>query len=152
MGFSLGSILSDMLGTIRGDQIASIATYSGGYWSNPQNVDSLLAMVVNWPLHLTGNKYPQLIVHGGPTDTFGVAGLIELDFSAYAIADLAFLNTKGHDAIICEHAGGHTVPSSMGPTTFVEFFRDHPRGTEDSPYSNGLPASFSTGCSFSGKN
>ena len=152
MGFSLGSILSDLLGTMRGDQMASIATYSGGYWSNPENVAGLIGTVASWPLHLTDNKYPQLFVHGGPMDTFGVAGVVELDFSAYAVADVAFLNTKGHDTILCEHAGGHTVPSAMGPSTFFEFFRDHPRGTVNSPYSNGLPSSYSSGCSFSAKN
>lgn len=151
MGFSLGSILSDMLGTIRGEQIASIATYSGGYWSNPQNVSGLLSEVVSWPLHLTDNKYPQLFIHGGPTDTFGVAGVVQLEFSIYAVQDVDFLNTKGHDAILCEHAGGHTVPSSMNAGTLIEFFRDHPRGTVDSPYANGLPASYSTGCSFFAK-
>ena len=152
MGFSLGSILSDMLGTIRGEQIASLATYSGGYWSNPQNLDGLLSQVVAWPPHLTTNKYPQLFVHGGPTDTFGVAGVIELDFSIYAANDLVFLNGKGHDAVICPHTGGHTVPSSMPAPTFLQFFKDHPLGTVDSPYSQGMPASFASTCSFSPKN
>ncbi|MFA6034988.1 MAG: hypothetical protein WC889_18970, partial [Myxococcota bacterium] len=40
-GFSMGAILTDMLGTIRGASLASTATFSGGYFSDQDNVDTL---------------------------------------------------------------------------------------------------------------
>ena len=88
MGFSLGGITSDLLATLRGEQMASVATYSGGYWSNPQNIDALLAMVVSWPPYVVNNNYAQLIFHGGDTDTFDVVPMVyALSFFSFATND-----------------------------------------------------------------
>lgn len=151
MGFSLGSILTDMLATMRGEELASVATYSGGYWNNADNVQGLLASVVSWPEHAVTNTYPQLFLHGGETDTFGVA-VLTLEFNSFAQSDVAFLNARGHDAILCDHGGGHTAPpAAMGPQRLIEFFADHPLGTTDSPYASGLPDNYPDYCAFSPK-
>lgn len=140
-GFSLGSITTDMISTVRGEQLASVATYSGGYWSNPSNVDALLGIVANWPPHAVQNKYPQLLVHGGATDTIElVPGVYTMDFSAFAVNDQSFLINKGHPVVTCDHGAGHTAPVSVSPTTVIEFFALHPLGTTDSPWAGSPPA------------
>lgn len=148
MGFSLGGITTDMIASNRSDVVASVATYSGGYWNNPANVDGLLATQVMWPEYTATEGYTQLFLHGDTTDLFDLS-LIQLHFDEYALSDSVFLNERGHDAIVCNHGNGHTVPSSsMGGAQLVEFFADHPFGTVDSPYSAGLPASFADYCEF----
>ena len=151
-GFSLGSIVSDALGAARGDQIAAIATYSGGYLSNPTNVATLgmLAGNVDWPEPTHGNSYAQLILHGGVTDVFN-AYVTQIRFNTFATNDAAYLNGMGHDIVICDHGRGHTAPvPGMLPAQIIEFFVDHPRGTTSSPYAEGLPADYADYCSFQG--
>ena len=129
MGFSLGAITSDLLATVRGETLASVGTWSGGYWSNPQNIDPLLGMIVNWPVYLVDNPYPQLMFHGGETDTFDVVPMVyALSFVQFATNDEPFLSERGHDLIICDHGDGHTVPANSGPQLMFEFFADHPLG------------------------
>jgi predicted esterase len=145
MGFSLGGITSDLLGTMRGDQIASIATYSGGYWHDPQSVIGLVATVVNWPEHTTSNTYAQLFLHGGSNDTYPL-GPVTIEFSSYAIDDAAWLDGKGHAIYLCDHGGGHTAPpAAMGPDKLMKFFADHPRGAA-SPYAGALPGDWPDYC------
>jgi predicted esterase len=151
-GFSLGAILSDMLGVTRGDRIAAVATYSGGYFSNPDNLATLGALrgMVSWPDPSHGNPYAQLIIHGGETDGFN-AVVAQLQFDVYAVNDAGYLNGMGHDAVICDHGMGHTAPvPGMMPAQLLEFFADHPRGTVDSPYAAGLPVDFGDFCAFQG--
>ncbi|HQN72653.1 MAG TPA: hypothetical protein PLB16_04505, partial [bacterium] len=52
----------------------------------------------------------------------------------------------GHDVILCNHGGTHTI---AGPTTttMLNFFKDHPFGTEVSPYRSSLPEGYDT-CEF----
>jgi len=148
MGFSLGSVVSDMLGTVRGEMLASIATYSGGYWCNEENLLPLMGTVIKWPVYSTENAYAQLFFHGGETDTFGIMN-IGLKFNEYAVNDSAFLKERGHDTIICNHDLGHTVPADMSTDKVLEFFAAHPLGTEVSPWrSSGLPGDYAGYCSF----
>ena len=150
VGFSIGSILTDMLGTIRGEQLASLVSYSGGYWSNPVNVDPMMAFVINWPEHSVENKYAQIFLHGGVTDLYDMT-LVQLHFDLYAVNDVTFLNAKGHDAIICNHGLGHTAPPDFLYAKVIKFFADHPLGTADSPYAEALPGDYPEYCEFSGK-
>ncbi len=150
MGFSLGSVLSDMLGTIRGEKLASIATYSGGYWCNQQNLDAWLKTQIAWPQYEIENQYTQLFLHGGPQDIFPLL-VTNLSFNQYAVADATFLNDRGHDAIVCNHGTGHTVPSDMYTDKLLAFFAAHPKGTVESPYATeGLPSDFADYCEFQG--
>ncbi|MBW2458148.1 MAG: hypothetical protein JRI68_26830 [Deltaproteobacteria bacterium] len=152
VGFSLGSILTDMLGVIRGEQLASIATYSGAYFSNSANTDTLgmLSSFVSWPAPTHGNAYSQVVMHGGTGDSRAL-GPVTIHFDAFAANDQVYLNGLGHDVVLCDHGGGHTAPAAgMMPAQMIQFFRDHPRGTVDSPYASGLPGDFSSSCAFHG--
>lgn len=151
-GFSIGSILSDMLGTIRGDKIASIATYSGGYFSNQANVTALgfLASQVSWPAPTHSNAYAQVLLYGGENDTFSMG--VTIPFYQFSTNDGAYLNGLGHDAVLCNHDQGHTAPApGFDGSQIIEFFAAHPRGTADSPYAAGLPADFPDYCTFEPK-
>jgi predicted peptidase len=43
VGFSAGAIATDVIGLLRGDVVASIATFSGWYFSNPDNANDFTA-------------------------------------------------------------------------------------------------------------
>ncbi len=149
MGFSLGSIVTDMLGVIRGQKIASLATYSGAYLSNETNKSTFPAFAdVGWPAPTHGNAYAQMLIHGGVNDNYPIGGVVTLHFDQFAENDRAYLNGMGHDAILCAHGDGHTAPSGIAPKQLMQFFKDHPRGTKDSPYANGLPGNFYAGCTY----
>ena len=148
MGFSLGSIVTDLLATVRGEQLASVATYSGIYWSNPVNVGALLGMIVSWPGYAVENRYTQLFLHGGTTDLYDMS-VVQLHFDQAAGNDSTMLRGLGHDTIVCDHGAGHTVPSGMYADKLIGFFADHPLGTEVSPYNDdGLPGDFADYCEF----
>ena len=146
MGFSLGGITTDLLATVRGEELASVATWSGGYWSNPDNIDMLLGMVVSWPVYDVDNAYPQLIFHGGATDTFDVVPMFySLSFHDFATNDTAFLTERGHDLVVCDHGSGHTVPQSAGPEHVFAFFAAHPLGVTET-WADALPGSLPQFC------
>lgn len=150
MGFSLGGIVTDMLGVARGDVLASTATYSGGYLNNPANTMGLISMVVSWPDFVGTRTYPQLLLHGGPTDNVG-ASVVTIQFDDFANNDAAMLGNRGHDVVLCNHNMGHTTAApGMGTAQFVQFFADHDRSVTDSPYAtSGLPG-FAPYCNFRG--
>jgi len=151
VGFSAGSIMTDLLGVLRGDMMASIATYSGVYFSNQPNVDALgsLASFVSWPQMTTTNTYAQLLVHGGQQDNYNMM-VTTLQFDESGKRDVTWLSGMGHDVIHCTHSGGHTIPSSFndGGGKLVEFFKAHRRGGGASTWSAGLPADYPKYCTF----
>ena len=148
-GFSLGSVTTDMLSTVRGEQLASVATWSGGYWSNPDNIDFALGAVASWPDYTIENPYPQMLIHGGPTDVFEVVpGAYTMSFYDFAVADTDFLGTRGHPLIVCDHGAGHTAPVSVSPATVLQFFADHPLGVGASPWLDAPPASGLDDCTL----
>lgn len=145
MGFSFGGGVADLMGVSRGDVIASIATMSGIYGSNPEN--SLPEFVAVWPNLTTENKYVEFRLHGGVLDN------MILPFGQYGENDLVYLNENGHDYVHCVHPYIHNMGFMfMGPETFVEFFRDHPKGTTTSPYMDGFPDDYKDTCSYHPKN
>ncbi len=145
IGFSLGGGVSDLLGVTRGDTIASIATCSGVYGCDPANV--IPYEIAKWPpLSGIANKYVELRLHGGVLD------VMVLPFGQYGANDVIFLNDNGHDAVECLHPGPHNAGFLyMSPVDFIEFLRDHPLGTVDSPYAKGFPAGFYNDCTFKPK-
>ena len=160
-GFSAGSIMTDLLGTMRGDLMASLVTYSGVYWSNPADKASLNALLqgyIGWPEMTTQNHYAQIFLHGGPTDNYNLFVDV-IQFNEFAVADAAWLNGLGHDTVVCDHSqantyvnasDGHTLPSQFRASQIIEFFAAHPRGVTVSPYrTDGLPADFPDFCTFS---
>ena len=152
MGFSAGAFMSDLLGTMRGEEIASIAAFSGGYINNPENTDDvppLLSGYFGWPDHDVSHRYVQFIAHGDVTDTYGPILGYSLKFNEFAASDTQFLNERGHDIILCNHGGGHDIPASMQNFAVVRFFADHPFQVEDSRYATeGLPSEFPNFCDF----
>lgn len=151
VGFSLGSIVTDMLGVVRGDSLASTLTYSGGYFSNSANTATLgvAGGMVSWPAPATANKYAQVLLHGGTNDTYSLAGYVTVHFDTFAANDQTYLNGLGHDVILCDHGQGHSAPApGFGPAQVVEFLKDHPRGTVTSPYAGALPGDFPSYCAY----
>jgi poly(3-hydroxybutyrate) depolymerase len=151
VGFSLGSILTDMLGDIRGDVLASTLTYSGGYFSNSANTATLgiASGLVSWPAMTTSNKFAQVLLYGGTSDTYSLAGYVTVHFDTFATDDQTYLNGLGHDVILCNHDSGHAAPvTGFGPVQIVEFLKDHPKGTVTSPYASALPGDFPNFCTY----
>ena len=150
MGISLGGFATDAVMTMRGDVIASAFTWSGAYGNDAANLDAVeeLQAIVFWDdLDLT-NKYPQVLVHGGETDTYTLL-VITIPFDQMATNDAAFLNDNGHDVILCDHGLGHTMPGSLGPLHALQFFADHPMGTTDLPWeTDGMPAAWPDDCTL----
>lgn len=134
LGFSSGAITSNLLGHLRGDRIASIASLSGAYWANPANLNP----VASWPAtSAVSPRYVQLLTWGGVGDSaFG------FNFALTAANDQAWLNARGHDVIACDHGGGHALPDEPGAAALMAFFAAHPRGVAASPWISGLPPGY----------
>lgn len=147
LGVSMGGFVTDMLGTLRGDEIAALVSFSGGYGNDEDNLEGTLGMMVSWPDHEVDNKYVQIIAHGGASDVVNVG--FTVNFHQFAINDSEFLNSLGHDVILCDHDMGHWVPEELINENLVRFFADHPRGTVVSPYSDGFPSGFPDYCEYS---
>ena len=145
MGFSFGGSVAKFLAIRKNDVMASIATYSGGYASNPAN--KIPYAIATWPsLEPVENKFVEMQVHGGLIDW------MILPMGIYAENDLPYLNAAGHDVIECRHNFIHTVPDwFMPPAGLIEFFADHPYGTEVSPYAGYLPDYYPGACFYSPK-
>ncbi len=152
VGRSAGGIASDMLGVIRGEEIASIVAFSGGYMSNPENetaIDPALALLVTSPDMEHDNTYTQALIHGGEEDDiYDLGAGLTLPFGTFTVNDATYLNGLGHDTILCNHGLGHSeMPTDFVGAHVVEFFSDHPRGLAASPYiGDGLPSSFPAYC------
>ncbi len=149
VGVSMGGFVTDMLGTIRGEQLASIVSFSGGYGSNTENLEGTLELAVRWPEHDVANKYVQLIAHGGRTDALDL-DVFYIDFYLFALGDTVFLNDRGHDVILCDHGMGHWVPDELVGMALVDFIADHPRGATPSVWAEEIPASVPEYCRYYG--
>lgn len=156
-GFSAGSITSDSIGAMRGDQIASIFTYSGAYFSDAKakaDLGSMAAGFITWPEMTTTNKYVQAMMHGAEGDAnctspslcdkWGGSGFF-INFNHMARFNANYLTGMGHTVIICDHNGGHTN-LGLSSAQMLEFFRDHPRGTTVSPYATNWPENYPEYC------
>jgi predicted esterase len=127
LGFSAGALFTTTLSYQRSSYFASVATYSGGGTGTFQE---------------NNNKFAAMILHGGPSDS--VAGA---NFQTLSQNWLNSLRNAQHFAFICNHNGGHTIPQG-GPASVVQFFFDHPYGTNPSPYAGGFPSGFLSTCSL----
>jgi predicted esterase len=148
VGFSAGAIMSDLLAVLRGDQLAAVVSFSGGYFADEANPATLGALrsFVAWPDLTTRNAYPQLMLHGGMTDTFSLV-VATARFNVFAENDSAWLRARGHDVIVCDHGGGHRVPAGVMGRQVVEFLAAHRRGMA-STWGAGLPADYPAYCAF----
>jgi hypothetical protein len=168
-GFSAGSIATDSLGVLRGEKIASILTFSGAYLSNPKDIDDLkeglpidISSYFSWPEMKTNNKYTQVLIHGKdgektcPNTECDIWGFdmygsrFAINFNHMAINDAKYLNKLGHDVILCDHGLNHTV-AGIPMKSVIQFFKDHPLGTINSPYKTKMPEAFKKICIFKEK-
>lgn len=149
VGFSAGAIMSDLLGVLRGSQIAAVVSFSGGYFSDPMNPPTLgpLSTYPQWPALAPAARYSQLVVYGGTADMFSLA-IAAAHFNQFAANDIPYLNTARHDVVACGHGGGHTIPTGVQATQIVEFLAAHPRTVTSSPWASALPADYPSYCSF----
>jgi predicted esterase len=149
VGFSAGAILSNLLGTIRGDQLAAVASFSGAYFNNPANTEMLGAVssLVTWPEFNHERRYPQMLVYGGMRDNVSLA-VVTARFQAFAEADIPVLRARGHDLVVCPHGGAHVVPAALAGENLVRFFAAHPRSVRRSPWSAGLPMGYPSYCTL----
>jgi poly(3-hydroxybutyrate) depolymerase len=149
VGFSAGAILSNLLGTMRGDQIAAVAAFSGAYLNNPANTAMLgaVASLVSWPPFIHERRYPEMIVFGGAADRVSLA-IVMARFEDFARADIPVLRARGHDVVVCPHGGAHVIPRALTGANLVRFFADHPRTARRSPWAIGLPMGYPSYCTL----
>ncbi len=151
-GFSAGAIMSDLLGVLRGSQLAAVASYSGGYFSNPDNPPTLgpLRTYPSWPELPSSARYAQLMLFGGERDTFNLF-IATARFDTFAGNDVGYLTARRHDVLYCDHGGGHTVPRTLLGRQVVQFFAAHPRGVGASPWAAARPGGWPSYCEFRGR-
>jgi hypothetical protein len=90
--------------------------------------------------------------HGGVKDQWEAGGIFTARFNVWNENDWPWLNTQGHDVILCPHTYGHQPPRDASPAAYaIDFFKAHPRGTTTSPFATGLPASFPAYCTYHAK-
>jgi len=126
LGFSAGALFAADASFARSTYLASVATFSGGgtgMFADPSNL------------------FPAMILYGGAND------MLVLDFQTASKQYFDQLTMAGHFAFECNHGGGHSLPPLAGASV-VQFFFDHPYGTDPSPYKNGLPSTFPSYCTL----
>ncbi len=129
-GMSAGGLQTTAFSMARSRYVASAASFSGGAISEV-------------PFEDPNNKFAAMIIHGGDNDIFGGT----VNFKTLSTLWYNQLIGNGNFAFICDHGGGHTIPSGYG-SSVVNFFFAHPFGTEPSPYAAGLPDSLPADCAL----
>jgi hypothetical protein len=113
---------------VRSNYLASVVTYSGG--TSP------------WPGNSTpqdpSNKLPIMLFHGGDED------VLILAFKDQSLQRAADAKANGRFSILCDHGGGHAIPSA-GPDAAWAFFKAHPYNVNPEPWTS-LPASVPAYC------
>ena len=130
-GMSAGGLQTTAMAYARAGYMASVTSYSGG----------ITPFLVDPTLQDPASKVAAMIVHGGTGDN------LFLMFQDTSNAFHDDLTQKGLFSFLCNHGGGHTIPSGIGASTW-QFFQDHPYGTAPSPYAGGLPAGFPDYCTL----
>ncbi len=143
IGVSAGGLwVTYMAMTPRVGYFAAVESLSGGLGD--------VAGVWHIDYHPQPNKFPAVVLWGGPTDWLGV------NFERASMKLRDELIDDGHFVVTCTHMSGHAVPPIMAPpgggTRFYSLWRfmlDHPFGTPPgfSPYQmSGLPSEFPDWC------
>jgi predicted esterase len=128
LGFSAGGLMAGTMYYVRSNYVASVVTYSGGTSPWPGN------SVPQDP----NNKLPILLFHGGDGDW------VILAFKDQSIQLATDAKAKGRFAVVCDHGGGHGIPSA-GPAAAWSFFKAHPYNTQPEPWTS-LPAGVPNYC------
>lgn len=146
IGVSDGALWMTYLSTTAAaDHFAAVETISGGLGTIPGL----------WEMQYVPqtNKFPTLVLWGGPTDNLG----INFDLASRRYRDA--LRGDNHFVVQCMHNSGHGIPplppGEMGMTRYralYQFLLDHPYGMApgDSPYARAgrVPAFFPAFCSI----
>ena len=122
-GFSAGGIYASGLSWQRSRYLASVASISGGSAGSSQD---------------PSNKFAAMIIYGGSGDQ------LIMNFEQSSLAYRDQLVREGNFAFLCNHGGGHRVPTGIGEHIY-QFFMAHPYKVA-SPYRNGLPSTFPSYC------
>ncbi len=154
-GFSAGAITANSIALFRPEKIASVFTYSGAHFSNPDAREALgeisgikVSDFFSWPdFEENHNKYTQVLVSGAEGKDTWATGGFAIDFNQMADLDSQYLASLGHSVILCDHGGGHSM-SGLSKKDVVRFFLDHPAQVETSPYKSGLPEGWEDICQF----
>jgi len=131
MGMSAGALQTTAFSFLRSGYLASVATYSGG-------MPPGFTPTIENP----ANKFAAFIFDGGSTDDID-----GVDFQAASQTYYSTLKGSGHFAAICDHGGGHVIPTDAAPSVAL-FFQANGFGVSPSPYVNGLPSSFPGYCTL----
>lgn len=132
-GMSAGGLKTAQVSLRRSGYLASVVVYSGGLTEgdNPPDQDPT-------------NPVAAMVLYGGVTDISPVDGI------NYTDASNRYLDTmkaRGSFAFLCDHGGGHSVPSDSQASAW-KFLQDHPFGTKPSPYAMQLPSGFLRYCAL----
>lgn len=130
LGMSAGGLQTAQMGYRRSDYLASVVTYSGGISaaSKPTMQDP-------------SNHLSALIFHGGAGD------IVVIAFDLASEAYWEDLSALGSFAVICNHEGGHRIPTEARASVWA-FLQAHPYKQAPSPYVNGLPEGFPSYCAL----
>jgi hypothetical protein len=144
IGVSAGALWVTYLSTTdRVQHLAAVESLSGGLGGLP---------AIGWEMKWVPqpNKFPALVLWGGPTD------MLILDFQTASMKYRDALRQDHHFVVTCTHDAGHAIPPIPTPTdggtrfaVLWEFMLDHPYGLppNTSPYkSTGLPSVFPSWC------
>jgi hypothetical protein len=133
LGFSAGGLMTTHLSFTRSKYLASVAAYSGGEIGG---ADAPMFQDRN-------NAFATMIITGGAMDAYDT-GTTVVNFHTMSQAWQTTLKTAGHFAMLCDHGGRHTLPGDAVKNGIVQFFVDHPYGTNPSPYAGGkIPSTLS---------
>ncbi len=129
VGFSAGAMHTTQFAVRRSGYLASIVAYSPARLGTPPDPQD------------GKNKYPAMLLYGGDKDTQVIS------FAETTRKYHGDLTAEGHFSVLCNHGGGHTVPSSARPSAW-KFLEDHPFKASPEPYAKTLPESFPKYCAL----
>jgi poly(3-hydroxybutyrate) depolymerase len=126
-GCSAGGLQAGCMAQLRSNYIAAAVPNSGGTVF-PQTFQSKTHV----PAAMT--------MHGGASDQ------VVVSFSQTSATFDKSMKAAGGFVINCNHGGGHCGAPAPLYTAGWQFMKDHPFGTEPSPYESSLPSSFPSYC------
>jgi len=132
-GMSAGGLKTAQVSLRRSGYLASVVVYSGGLYEGDEPPDQD-----------PSNHFAAMVLYGGASDFSPV------DFSSYTdntARYVTLLRATGRFAFVCNHGGGHSVPSDSQASAW-RFMQDHPFGAAPEPYAGGLPDGFPEYCSL----
>ena len=129
IGFSAGAMYSIYLALARGDYLASVISYSGGLTDQQQ-------LTPQAPT----NHVAALLSYG----RIGVDAVV-LDFAEQSIAWYDMFHPQGYFSVLCDHQGGHMLPTEL-PALALRFFTDHPYRVSPEPYATSIPSVYPSYC------